>query len=105
MASAQDKSVTRPAPYGLAVGIQTFQNSQTNLVYAAADAQAFANTLREGASSIFAKVDIRVLATADETRQESITTALRKLGDSVGRDDAFVFFLASRDAARGQVHY
>jgi len=89
----------RPSLYGVVVGIQDFKNPRLKLSYSIADAKLFADTLRKLAPALYAKVDLKLLTTPEETSRENITKVMQGLRGTVGPEDLFVFFVASHGTA------
>jgi WD40 repeat protein len=99
-----------PAPLGtlhaIIVGIQKFKDPKHDLVYPAADAQLFADTLRKYSGRLFAKLDIRPpLITPAETDRDHIVRALKAMRSVAGPNDEFVFFVASHGVVANGSYY
>ena len=92
--TASFKAVGKPSLYALVIGINEYKNPKLQLNYAVADASLFADALRQGAASLFEKVEVKKLSSKDETTRENI---LKELGAmrSLNPDDLFVFYVAS----------
>ncbi|MFA5826188.1 MAG: caspase family protein, partial [Gallionellaceae bacterium] len=88
-------AVKKPALHALVVGIQEYENPKLTLKYPVADANLFADTLKERAAGLFDIVTITRLTTRQETTSASITAALNKMRTEVGPNDLFVFYVAS----------
>ena len=88
-------AVKKPALHALVVGIQEYENPKLTLKYPVADANLFADSLKERAAGLFDTVTITRLTTRQETTSASITTALEKMRTQVGPNDLFVFYVAS----------
>jgi WD40 repeat protein len=88
-------AVRKPALHALVVGIQEYENPKLTLKYPVADANLFADTLKERAAGLFDAVTITRLTTRQETTSASITAALKKMRAQVGPNDLFVFYVAS----------
>jgi len=88
------KSTTKPTLHAVIVGINEFKNPKLQLKYPVADAMLFAKTLRESATGLFEKVEIKKLTTIEETTRENIINELAALR-SLNPDDLFVFYVAS----------
>ena len=84
-----------PTLHAIVVGIQSFKNKDFNLKFPVADAQLFADTLRQYSAPIFGKLDIKLLTTPAQTSRDAITQALKALQATAGPDDLFVFYVAS----------
>lgn len=86
---------TAPAAtlYVLSVGINGYTNPRYNLNYGRADAAAFADALREGASTIFARVHADTLFDSSATRA-GITAGLASIAAQARPEDVFVFYYA-----------
>jgi hypothetical protein len=74
-------------------------------IFAAADAQLFAETLRGASASLFSGLDIKVLTGPAATSRAGVEQALRAMQASVEPNDAFVFFVASHGMVRGGEYY
>ncbi len=70
-------------------------------IFAGADAQLFADTLKQASASLFSSLDIKVLTGPEATSRASIEQALKAMQSSVGPNDAFVFFVASHGMVSG----
>jgi len=82
--------------HAVIVGIQEFpKRPQNNLTYPVADAQLFADTLKQYSAPLFENLDIKVLTTAAETDRDHIVQALTAMQSAAGPDDEFVFYVAS----------
>ena len=84
----------KPTLHALVVGIQEFRNPKLQLKYAVADANLFADTLRNGAAGLFEQVKITSLTTREATSRDAILKALRSYG-SLNPDDLFILYIAS----------
>jgi WD40 repeat protein len=100
-----------PTPHGtlhaVVVGIQDFpKRAQNNLTYSIADAQLFADTLKEYSAPLFQnKPDIKLLTTAEETDKDHVVQALKSMQSAVGPDDEFVFYVASHGIVEDGEYY
>ncbi len=75
------------------VGINKYKNAKYNLNYAIADATAFTNALKAGATGLFA--DIQVHTVADEQATKSgIVAAMDRVKAQAKPQDVFVFYYA-----------
>ncbi|MGV8057919.1 MAG: caspase family protein [Smithellaceae bacterium] len=92
--TAAFKAIGKPSLYALVIGINEYKNPKLQLNYAAADAALFANTLQQGASSLFEKVTVKKLSSRAETTRENILRELKAI-QSLNPDDLFVFYVAS----------
>lgn len=88
-------AVKKPALHALVVGIQEYENPKLTLKYPVADANLFADSLKERAAGLFETIKITRLTTRQETTSASITVALNKMRAEVGPNDLFVFYVAS----------
>jgi WD40 repeat protein len=88
-------TVKKPALHALVVGIQEYENPKLSLKYPVADANLFADTLKEHAAGLFNTISVTSLTTRQETTSASITAALHKMRTQVGPNDLFVFYVAS----------
>lgn len=80
--------------HALVIGIQEFRNPRLRLKYSVADADLFAQTLRNGASGLFSQVRITTLTTREATTRGGIVKALRTF-QAINPDDVFILYLAS----------
>jgi WD40 repeat protein len=88
--------------HALIVGIQEFPNVPWNkLKYPVADAELFAETLRAKGGPLFARLDIDLLTSVDETAKDRIVGALEAMQKSVAPGDTFVFYAASHGYISG----
>lgn len=92
--TAAFKAIGKPSLYALVIGINEYKNPKLQLNYAVADSDLFANTLQQGASSLFEKVTIKKLSSKEETTRENILKELKAM-QSLNPDDLFVFYVAS----------
>ena len=91
--TASFKSIGKPSLYALVIGINEYKNPRLQLNYAVADSDLFANTLKQGASSLFEKVEVKKLSSNGETTKENILKELKAM-QSLNPDDLFVFYVA-----------
>ncbi len=99
-----------PAPRGtlhaIVVGIQDFpERPQNNLTYSVADAQLFADTLKNYSAPLFETLDIKLMTTAAETDKAHIVEALTAMQSAAGPDDEFVFYVASHGIIEDGEYY
>jgi len=92
--TASFKPLTKPSLQGLIIGINEYKNPKLSLKYAVADADLFADTLKNVAAGLFEKVNIKKLTAKEETTSENIIKELKSF-QSLNPDDLFVFFVAS----------
>jgi hypothetical protein len=92
--AAAFKAESKPSLSALVIGINAYKNPKLQLNFAAADAQLFAQTLRESAAPLFEKTAIKMLSTQEETTRENILRELQAM-KSLNPDDLFVFYVAS----------
>lgn len=86
--------VKKPSLYAVVIGINEYKNPKLELKYAVADAKLFADTLKQVASPLFEKVEVRLLATKGETTKEAIKKSLEEM-KRLSPEDVFVFYVAS----------
>jgi len=79
--------------YVLVVGINQYKNPKYNLNYAQADALAFSESLSNGTTGLFSKVNTTILKDADATK-DGITKAFEKIKADARPQDLFVFYYA-----------
>jgi uncharacterized caspase-like protein len=89
-----DYKLSAPNLYALVVGINEYENEELNLRYAVKDAKLFAETLKEVASPLFRKVEVKLLTRKEETTKEAIERAFEEIGRKVKANDYFVFYIA-----------
>ncbi|MFB3925688.1 MAG: caspase domain-containing protein, partial [Syntrophales bacterium] len=87
-------TVRKPSMHVLAIGINEYKNPKLALKYAVADAMLFANTVKEMATPLFEKINVRVLTAKEETTKQNIRKELEGFRSS-NPDDVFVFYVAS----------
>ena len=92
--TAAFRAIGKPSLYALVIGINEYKNPKLQLNYAVADSDLFANTLQQGASSLFEKVEVKKLSSKEETTRENILKELKAM-QSLNPDDLFVFYVAS----------
>ncbi len=90
----------KPQLYALVVGIQDFANSDLNLRYSVADANAVAQLLQQKAAPLFDKVNIQTLTTQQMTTKEALIAAFARYR-SINPGDVFLFYVASHGAIEG----
>lgn len=88
------KAIGKPSLYALVIGINEYKNPKLQLNFAVADSDLFANTLKQGAASLFEKVEVKKLSSKEETTRENILKELKAM-QSLNPDDLFVFYVAS----------
>ena len=84
----------KPSLTALVIGINEYKNPKLQLNFAVADANLFAETLKQGAIGMFDRVDVKVLATQEETSNANIIKELKAM-QQLNPDDLFVFYVAS----------
>ena len=94
LVTASFAATRKPTLHALVIGIQEFRNPKLQLKYAVADANLFADTLRNGAAGLFEQVKITSLTTREATSRDAILKALRSYG-SLNPDDLFILYIAS----------
>jgi len=92
--TASFKAFDKPSLNALIIGINDYKNPKLQLNYAVADAKLFAEKLKNGASGLFDKVNIKMLLTTEETTSENIIKELKAM-KRLYPDDLFVFYVAS----------
>ncbi len=90
----------KPQLYALVVGIQDFANSDLNLRYSVADANAVAQLLQQRAAPLFEKVNIETLTTQKTTTKEALIAAFARYR-TINPGDVFLFYVASHGAIEG----
>jgi Caspase domain/WD domain, G-beta repeat len=94
---ARYSPVSKPQLYALVVGIQDFANSEFNLRYSVADANAIAQILQQKAAPLFDKVNVETLTTQKTTTKEALTAAFARYR-TISPRDVFLFYVASHGA-------
>jgi WD40 repeat protein len=102
--SAAFKAVAKPSLYALVIGINDYKNPRLQLNHAVADATLFADTLKEGALSLFEKVEVKKLVSPEETTRENILKTIEAMR-SLNPDDLFVFYVASHGTVDDGEYY
>ena len=92
--TASFKTFDKPSLNALIIGINDYKNPKLQLNYAVPDAKLFAEKLKNGASALFDKVNIKMLLTTEETTSENIIKELKAMR-RLHPDDLFVFYVAS----------
>jgi len=92
--TASFQTDTKPSLYALVIGINEYKNPNLQLNYAVADATLFSDSLKKAASSLFEKVQVKMLTTAEATTNENIIKELKSMR-SLNPDDLFVLYVAS----------
>lgn len=87
-------SAAKPSLTALVIGINEFKNPKLKLNYPVADAELFAQTLKQASSGLFEKVHIKKLVTRDATTSEAIIREIKSFR-TLRPDDLFVFYIAS----------
>ncbi|WP_353683661.1 caspase family protein [Thermodesulfovibrio sp. 3907-1M] len=87
-------SIRKPSMYAVVIGINEYKNPKLQLRYAVADAKLFAESLKQVAKPLFEKVEVKLLATKEETTKENIKKTLEGM-KTVNPEDVFVFYVAS----------
>ena len=98
-----------PRVHALIVGINQYGNELLSLKYAAADAAAFAETLKRSTAPLFGEGDIILLTSAEETSKDRIKKNFDILKNGMRPNDLFVFYMASHGlldtTEEGQQYY
>jgi WD40 repeat protein len=103
---ARLSGVPRGTLHAVVVGIQEFPKMPANnLSYSVADAQLFADTLKQYSKSLFEDLDVQLLTTATETDKDHVVQALTAMQTATGPDDEFVFYVASHGIVVGGGEY
>lgn len=79
--------------YLFAVGINKYKNEALNLNYAAADAESFVSTLKNGASKLFDRTEVIKLYDTEATRDQILNT-LSTMSRVIQPQDVLVFYYA-----------
>jgi tetratricopeptide (TPR) repeat protein len=83
----------KPRLFVLSVGVSVYKNSGQNLEYAAADARALAEALKEQPTQVFREIKTEVLLDQKATRS-SILTAMGSFLGQAASSDVILIFLA-----------
>jgi WD40 repeat protein len=102
--TASFQTDTKPSLYAVVIGINDYKNPRLQLNNAVADAALFGNTLRQAASGLFDKVNVKMLTTAEATTNENIIRELKAMR-SLNPDDLFVFYVASHGTVDDGEYY
>ncbi|MDP2854738.1 MAG: caspase family protein, partial [Smithellaceae bacterium] len=84
----------KPSMHALIIGINEFKNPKLKLNYPVADADLFAQTLKNASEGLFEQVHIKKLVTPEQTTNEAIIREIKSF-QSLRPDDLFVFYIAS----------
>jgi WD40 repeat protein len=88
-----DHSARTSTCYLLAVGINEYKNAKLNLNFARADAESFANLVRDRSGQLFKNVEVHTLYDKEATR-EKILSKLEELSSKVSQEDVLIFYYA-----------
>ena len=77
----------------LSLGINKYENSRYNLNYAGNDAEAFSETVKSGAKSLFYKVYDYSLKDKKVTKA-NVLAMIEEINQKMGPEDVFIFFYA-----------
>lgn len=102
--TASFKTGVKPSLHALVIGINDYKNPRLQLNHAVADAMLFADTLKEGALSLFEKVEVKVLTSTEGTTNDNIINEI-KMMHSLNPDDLFVFYVASHGTVDNGEYY
>ncbi|EDZ63811.1 putative cysteine peptidase containing WD40 repe at domain [Sulfurimonas gotlandica GD1] len=86
--------ITKPNIYAVVVGINEYKNPSISLKYAVADAELFAQTIKDKTKGLYSNVKVELLTSKDQTSKENITKTLKAL-ENISPNDLFIFFVAS----------
>ncbi len=84
----------RPKTHALIIGIDDYDNPKLKLMFARADAELFADTIKETTAGLFSAATITRLIRKEDTSKEHILKELKSL-QKLHPDDLFVFYAAS----------
>ncbi len=87
-------ATARPKMYALIIGIDDYDNPKLKLMFAGADAELFADTIKETTAGLFSEATIIKLTGKEKTAKENILRELKSL-QRLHPDDLFVFYAAS----------
>lgn len=91
--TAHEKASAGITLHALIIGANKYQNPKYDLNYAAADAEAFAQSLKAKTQNIFTKVQTTLLLDADATRS-NILASFKEMLPSIQPRDVFIFYYA-----------
>ena len=87
------QTAAKPRLYVLAVGINDYWDRALKLSYAAPDAKAFGDSLKQAGSKLYEKIEVRTVLDGEATA-EKLDGVFTELGRKVRSQDVFVFFMA-----------
>ncbi len=101
------ESLKRPSTaYILAIGINEYSNSQYNLRYAGADAQALADELQRQQIRLGQFSSVRVVSLVDkEATKASILETLKNITSQVEPEDSVFIYFAGHGTSQGNRYY
>jgi WD40 repeat protein len=101
------ESLKRPSTaYILAIGINKYSNSQYNLRYADADAQAFANELKLQQSKLGQFSSVKVVSVVDkEATKANILQTFKNITSQVQPEDSVFIYFAGHGTSQGNRYY
>ena len=102
--TASFQTDVKPSLYALVIGINDYKNPKLQLNNAVADAVLFGSTLKQSASGLFDKVNLKMLTTAEATTNENIIKELKSMR-LLNPDDLFVFYVASHGTVDGGEYF
>ncbi len=96
----------RPSLYGLSIGVTDYDDDSLDLRFAASDAKAFADTLKQyTGEAIYQHIEIKVLQDPDVNLQR-IRAELSRLEKVIQPQDVFVLYMAGHGMALdGRYHF
>ncbi|EDZ62433.1 WD repeat-containing protein [Sulfurimonas gotlandica GD1] len=86
--------IVKPNIYAVVVGINEYKNPSISLKYAVADAELFAQTIKDKTKGLYGDVKVELLISKEQTSKENITKTLKAL-ETISPNDLFIFFVAS----------
>ena len=98
---------TRPALYVLAVGISHYNDESFNsgVRFAARDAEELVHSLQAGAGQVYRTINTTVLTSPEQTRLNSIETAIQALARARPEDVVVIFLAGHGKAYNGEYHF
>ena len=94
-------SLAKPACWVLSIGVSVYENKQLSLRYAANDAAAIANILKDQEGKLFSEVFVKTLVNEQCTRADIMGNLTSHLGKA-GPDDVVFIFVAGHGVRHKQ---
>ena len=94
--SSESTTDQKPTLYGLAIGIEKYQDSRFTLTYANDDVTALLGTLHTYSAPLFRDIQIKPLRDA---KKQTILDAFKAVPKSIKPEDVFIFYLSGHGIA------